>query len=250
MNKLILCLVLCFATLSFSQDASVVTSKSCVALRPMAMSKESGVLFAWADSSNFWTRDSDGYARVSFSFLDGSVYQKAETLKRIKYIDDICPGIIISQEKVGMIRISFKGAGHWSYIGKNCLRIREKYPTTNIQLGRFDSKSEYDRVVFHEFLHALGFEHEHQHQDAKIPWNKSAVYRYYSQTQGWSKSQIDFQVLNRKVVANIFTNGVDKYSIMMYPVPRELTFGGYEIGWNKKMTQMDIELLNRAYPKP
>ncbi len=58
------------------------------------------------------------------------------------------------------------------------------------------------------------------------------------------------QVLNRKSVANIFTNGVDKYSIMEYPVDNSLTIGDFEIGWNKKMTKMDIELLKKAYPNP
>jgi hypothetical protein len=250
MKNIILIFTVLFSTLLYSQEVEIDSKSTCVAVKPMSFAKQTGVLFAWADSSNFWTRDSDGIARISISFLDGSSYQKAETLKRIQYIDSICSGIIISQESVGIIRISFKGVGHWSYVGKNCLRIREKYPTTNIQLGRFDTKSEYDRVVYHEFFHALGFEHEHQHQDANIPWNKAAVYRYYKATQGWSKSQIDFQVLDRKLVPNLFTNGVDKYSIMMYPVPRELTFGGYEIGWNKKLTKMDIELLNKAYPKP
>lgn len=39
---------------------------------------------------------------------------------------------------------------------------------------------EYSRVVLHEFGHALGAIHEHQHPEAAIPWDKPKVYEYYA----------------------------------------------------------------------
>jgi len=228
-----------------------ITFAQCVTPIPKSFAKESGVLFAWANASNFWTRDGDGYARVTVQFLDGSDSQINSAWKRFSYIDSLAEGLIVTRvQKEGQVRVSFKGNGNWSYVGKNALLIRDKYTTLNIQLSRFEFSSEWDRVALHEFLHALGFEHEHQHPQSTIPWDKKAVYEYYGRTQGWSRTQINEQVLNRKSVANIFTNGVDKYSIMEYPVDNSLTIGDFEIGWNKKMTKMDIELLKKAYPNP
>jgi hypothetical protein len=51
---------------------------------------------------------------------------------------------------------------------------------------------EYSRVVLHEFGHALGAIHEHQHPAAGIPWDKPKVYEYYAR-QHWS---IDQRFLN------------------------------------------------------
>ena len=55
---------------------------------------------------------------------------------------------------------------------------------------------EYQRVVRHEFGHALGMIHEHQNPAAQgqIPWDKPKVYAYYAQ-QGWNKDDVDFQHL-------------------------------------------------------
>ena len=55
---------------------------------------------------------------------------------------------------------------------------------------------EYQRVVRHEFGHALGMIHEHQNPAAQgvIPWDKPKVYAYYAQ-QGWSKDDVDIEHL-------------------------------------------------------
>jgi len=60
-----------------------------------------------------------------------------------------------------------------------------------MNFGWFDdntSDSEFSRTVIHEFGHALGMIHEHQHPLAAIPWDKDKVYTYYAGYPNyWSK---------------------------------------------------------------
>jgi hypothetical protein len=59
------------------------------------------------------------------------------------------------------------------------------------------STREYQRVVRHEFGHALGMIREHQNpaQSARFPWDKPKVYAYYAQ-QGWSPDDVDFNIFD------------------------------------------------------
>jgi hypothetical protein len=224
---------------------------SCVAVKPAG--RPLSVLFAWADDVNTWKADEDGIARVSVQFFDGSQWSRDQVWKRMQVIDDLAAGLafrLADHGEVGDIRVSFRCSGHWSYLGRTALRIPESQATLNVELDRGNDTREWDRVVLHEVLHAVGFEHEHQHPQAQIPWNREAVYEFYGRTQGWSREQIDFQVLNRGEPKRLRTSGVDDASIMQYPVPRELTTNGYSVGWNTRMTASDVTLLRDLYPAP
>lgn len=94
------------------------------------------------------------------------------------------------------IRISFAEKGFsWSTVGTDALTVVD--PTCcRTTLARADLElREYQRVVRHEFGHALGMIHEHQNPAAQgqIPWDKPKVYAYYAQ-QGWDKADVDFNI--------------------------------------------------------
>jgi hypothetical protein len=36
---------------------------------------------------------------------------------------------------------------------------------------------------------------------------------------------------------------------MQYPVPKELTIGGFEIGWNRELSEMDKSFIAKIYPE-
>lgn len=149
------------------------------------------------------------------------------------------------------IRISFQQKGaSWSYVGTQSRVVSQSNPTMNYGwLTPQTSDTEYRRVVLHEFGHALGAIHEHQNPAANIPWDTQAVYSYYSRTQGWSKAEIDNNVLKRYSTTETNYTQFDPKSIMLYAIPDELTIGSYSTGWNTTLSSKDKEFLAATYPR-
>ncbi len=150
------------------------------------------------------------------------------------------------------IRISFNpNSGSWSYMGTDCsLSQLAGRPTMNLGwLTPTTPLVEYRRVVLHEFGHALGLVHEHLSPAAEIPWNEAKVLDYYRQTNGWDEAYTRSNVLARSK-ADAYTR-FDPHSIMLYPVPKELTRGGFEIPWsNSELSALDKEFIGQIYPFP
>lgn len=227
---------------------------SCVAIQHYApdvrdiLSDMGGpALKAWGKPTNFWPQRS--VLRVRF--LNGSAKQQAEARKRFEAVDALVNlSFIFVTSGTSEIRVRFDmDKGHWSYLGKGCLRIGQHQATMNLALGAGafgDFKEEWNRVAIHEILHAIGLEHEHQHPQGGIVWNREAVYAYYAKTQGWSRSMIDFQVLNRYTGSQFAGTKHDAKSIMQYPIPEGLA--NIVVGWNDKLTASDIAFLKSIYP--
>ena len=152
--------------------------------------------------------------------------------------------------KDGDIRISCKvGDGSWSYIGTDALTIAKSKATMNY--GWFTATTpddEFSRVIVHEFGHALGAIHEHQHPSGGIPWDKPAVYAYYQRTNGWDHAAVDNNIFAKYDATQLNMTDYDKTSIMHYAVPNELTIGDYEVGWNRQLSANDKVLAKRVYP--
>ncbi len=148
------------------------------------------------------------------------------------------------------IRISFQDEGSWSYLGTDALGIAAGQPTMNYGWLTPDSEDEeYQRVVLHEFGHALACIHEHQNPDVEIPWDKEAVYRYYANPpNNWSRADVDhnlFEVYSRD--STQFSE-FDRSSIMLYPVPEAHTIGTFSVGWNRQLSQTDKDFITSVYP--
>ncbi|HEX6863981.1 MAG TPA: peptidase, partial [Thermoanaerobaculia bacterium] len=148
------------------------------------------------------------------------------------------------------IRIAFQKDGSWSYIGTDNLVIPKNQPTMNF--GWFTTSTpdeEIERTVVHEFGHALGCIHEHQHPAAGIPWDKEAVFRYYmGAPNNWTRAQVETNLFQRYSATQTQFSTFDTRSIMLYPVDQSLTLGNFEIGWNKKLSDTDKEFIGVAYP--
>jgi hypothetical protein len=148
------------------------------------------------------------------------------------------------------IRISFKQAGSWSYLGTDALSIAPTQPTMNFGwLKANTAEDEYSRVVIHEFGHALGCIHEHQNPSTNIPWDKEAVYKYYQgPPNNWSRSQVDTNLFTRYGANITRFSAFDRESIMLYPIPNDFTIGDFEVGWNRVLSAMDKEYIGKLYP--
>jgi hypothetical protein len=148
------------------------------------------------------------------------------------------------------IRISFQNQGSWSYIGTDALAIPKSQPTMNFGwLTAATSNDEYQRVVVHEFGHALGCIHEHQNPAGHIPWDREAVYRYYQGPPNfWTREQVDVNLFTRYEADITQFSAFDPHSIMLYPIPNEFTIGDFEVGWNKALSPTDKRFITTLYP--
>jgi Bacterial pre-peptidase C-terminal domain/Astacin (Peptidase family M12A) len=148
------------------------------------------------------------------------------------------------------IRISFQNQGSWSYLGTDALVIPKSQPTMNFGwLSTATTNDEYQRVVTHEFGHALGCIHEHQNPANSIPWDQEAVYRYYQGPPNyWTREQVDINLFTRYDADITQFSDFDPKSIMLYPIPNQFTIGDFEVGWNKSMSATDKQFISTIYP--
>ncbi len=147
------------------------------------------------------------------------------------------------------IRITFRQAGSWSYLGTQALSIAPGQPTMCYGwLTPTSADQEYERVVVHEFGHALGCIHEHQNPAGGIPWDEAAVIAYYGRAQGWSEEKVRHNLLKRYAATETQFSSFDRDSIMLYPIPNQVTIGDFEVGWNRTLSEMDKAFIQRVYP--
>lgn len=149
------------------------------------------------------------------------------------------------------IRIAFQqDAGSWSYMGNQALSIPKTQPTMNLGwLHPNTANSEYSRVVLHEFGHALGCIHEHQNPSTNIPWNKPEVYRVYGgPPNNWPPAKVDVNLFQKYSSDQTQFSMFDTASIMLYPIPKGLTDGVFEVGMNMALSATDMAFIGSMYP--
>jgi hypothetical protein len=110
-----------------------------------------------------------------------------------------------------------------------------------------DSRFEY--AVIHEFGHALGAEHAHQHPDSEIPWNVQGTYEHCARHFGWSKEAVDRNILPLPRSDQYTYRPYDGDSVMHYTVLPEWTFGGWSQTETHAISDGDIAMMREAYPK-
>lgn len=150
------------------------------------------------------------------------------------------------------IRISFEApGGAWCEVGTDALVRSMDEPTMNYGWVTPEVTDEQlRRVVLHEFGHALGCIHEHQHPDGGIPWDEEKVYAFYCHPpNNWSKAQVKNNIFRKYASTTTQFSEFDPQSIMIYPISRELTTGGFEVEWVTDLSRNDKEMIERTYPK-
>jgi len=215
--------------------------------------------FAWfeagqavgADRAGLWlaSRWPPG-AQIKIAFLDGDPGLQARVEAAARLWTQ--PGhanlffdFSAAKEKAH-IRISFAQEGSWSVLGTTCRRIPAGEPTMNFGWLKPESTdAELERVVLHEFGHALGLVHEHQLPLGGIQWNKQAVYDDLEPR--WSREKIERNVFATIDPTEAAITRLDPSSIMMYPIKKGWTENGFSTRLNTKLSATDVAFIRAMY---
>lgn len=140
-------------------------------------------------------------------------------------------------------------------------RYSQLVTDASMALGVSLSDPLFDQIVLHEFGHALGMEHEHQHPHAYIPWNLDALREALA--QALSQETNDPQELLAAIETELNIQYLplaeddvqpmlpyDLESIMHYPIRQAHTWGNWEVGQNTKLSQKDKRFMRLVYPAP
>lgn len=152
--------------------------------------------------------------------------------------------------EAAQIRVGFNpNGGSWSYIGTDNLLIQPSQPTMNLGWATLDTpEDDFSSVVIHEFGHALGLLHEHNHPEARIGWNRPAVYAdLEGEPNFWDKKTIDDNVFARFDASTVITTEFDQVSVMIYTVPAHWTTNGRSFMPSPRLSDGDIATIRRLY---
>jgi hypothetical protein len=141
-------------------------------------------------------------------------------------------------------------AGYWSYLGTDILTIDPSEPTMNLEgFTMRTPDAEFHRVVRHETGHTLGFPHEHLRKTLVDKLDREKTIAYFKRTQGWTKREVEDQVLTPLESRSIRGSArSDAHSIMCYDAPGEITKDGEPIAGGTDIDDLDYEIVELLYP--
>lgn len=210
-----------------------------------------GQLGAVLDADNAWPNGST----LRIGFADGSQEAREAVRDMAKRWTDRANlkfDFVLSGTANDLdVRITFDTSRCSSYVGTASRYVAESGDIT-MNLCHMDEQigsDRFQRVVLHEFGHAMGLKHEHQNPNVKFEWNYDYVYNYYSTHAGWSRGDTDRWVLDPMAASSVLASEHDPDSVMHYTFPAEFTKDGTTFGGKNAISTLDAQHIAQWYPK-
>ncbi|UXV21087.1 M12 family metallopeptidase [Pseudomonas fluorescens] len=133
----------------------------------------------------------------------------------------------------------------WSKIGTDAKKVAQ--PTPTMSIGFKGSPANIAARVQHEFGHALGLKHEHQHPDQPLEFNNQTIYDDY---ESWGKFQwqADHNIIQKLPHHKVKVSPYDKTSIMHYGFPASWLSNGNPIPSSTHLSEGDKRFIQSLYP--
>jgi hypothetical protein len=203
--------------------------------------------------SNYWGKHGK---RLTTGFMDNpSKELRREILRHLNMWSSRANVQFVESNVDPLVRIDRRtGAtwgGYWSYVGTEILGIPKDQPTMNFE-GFTMSKpaSEFKRVVCHEAGHTLGFPHEHMRKAFVERIDPDKAYAYFLRTEGWSRQDVDEQVLSPLSERSLIDTPPDQTSIMCYQLPASIMRDNKPILGGNRINATDYKFAATIYPLP
>jgi len=184
----------------------------------------------------------------------GTSKEKTTVRKAFKAWKDAGIGLTfkeVSNVDEAEIRIGFqRGAGSWSYIGRDVLNIGTDQRTMNFG---WNIANDIDTAI-HEIGHTLGFPHEHQNPNAGIEWNEEAVYADLGgPPNNWDRAKTFHNIIRKIDSQEVDGSNWDKDSIMHYPfkaglINKPAIYKNQPLSPAPGLSKQDIKTVQEFYP--
>lgn len=202
-----------------------------------------------AARAKLWKRDTT----LGVRFLGGTkpLHDRVLAAARQWLVDGVRLKIVAAAAgEHAELRVAFDAnGGSWSYIGTDAETIQAAQPTMNLGWATLETPERaFNSVVIHEFGHALGLLHEHNHPEARIDWDKDAVYGDLAAAPNcWSRAKVDHNVFTSYDESNLITTRFDDVSVMIYTIPSRWTRDGKRFMPSSQLSAGDRATILKLY---
>jgi hypothetical protein len=122
------------------------------------------------------------------------------------------------------VRVSFRQAGFWAFVGTDALSGAEDQPTVNLEFRNLADESvvngQFQGEILHEFGHVLGFDHALRNPGGHCREEIDMARLYaFGESVGLPKAQVDDIFWSNVEPGGLHSGVFDNQSIMNYSLP-------------------------------